>query len=121
MAFVGIGAAMVPASMFPFAAKLSPHHKTGLYMGTIVASGTFGVIFGRVSKGIQTAAVGWKYSFRLVALVLRILTVVGFLILVSNNDLQPDNCQKLPQVFANSMRLFFVQPLVFTMLRLSFL
>jgi YNFM family putative membrane transporter len=107
MAFVGIGAAMVPASMFPYIAKISPHHKAGLYMGTIVASGTLGVIFGRVSMGLQTAAFGWKYSFRSVALVLLVLAVVGFLVLVRNNDLRPDNRQTLPQLFTNSLRLLF--------------
>ncbi len=107
MAFVGIGAAMVPASMFPYMAKISPHHKTGLYMGIIVASGTLGVIFGRVSMGIQTAAVGWKYSFRSVALVLLVFAVVSFLVLVRNNDLKPDNRQKYLQLLASSIRLLF--------------
>ena len=93
--------------MFPYIAKISPQHKTGVNMGTIVASGTLGVIFGRVSMGIQTAAVGWQYSFRSVALVLLVLSVVSFLVLVRKNDLKPDNRQKLPQLFANSLRLLF--------------
>jgi len=107
MAIVGIGAAMVPASMFPYIAKISPPDKTGVYMGTIVASGTLGVIFGRVSMGIQTAAIGWKYSFRTVAIILFVLAVVSFFTLVRNNVLKPDNRQKLPQLFANSIRLLF--------------
>ncbi len=119
MAFVGIGAAMVPASMFPYIAKISPQHKTGLYMGTIVASGTLGVIFGRVSMGLQTAAVGWQYSFRSVALVLLVLAVVGFLVLVRNNDLKPDNRQKLSQLFANSIRLL-CKPRVLALLLTGF-
>ena len=107
MAFVGIGAAMVPASMFPYIAKISPHHKTGLNMGIIIASGTLGVIFGRVSMGIQTALIGWQYSFRFVALVLFVLATVSFFVLVRNNDLEPDPRQKLSQLFANSIRLLF--------------
>ena len=98
---------MVPASMFPYIAKISPPDKTGVYMGTIVASGTLGVIFGRVSMGIQTAAIGWKYSFRTVAIILFVLAVVSFFTLVRNNVLKPDNRQKLPQLFANSIRLLF--------------
>jgi len=119
MAFVGIGAAMVPASMFPFIAKISPLNNTGVYMGTIVASGTLGVIFGRVSMGIQTAAIGWEYSFRSVAIVLLVLAVVSFLVLVRNNDLKPDNREKLPQLFANSTRLLF-DPRVLALLLTGF-
>jgi YNFM family putative membrane transporter len=39
MAFMGISAAIVPASMFPHIAKTAPDHKIGVYMGSIVASG----------------------------------------------------------------------------------
>ena len=49
MALMGICAALIPASMFPHIAKTSPKNKIGLYMGSIVAFGTLGVIFGRVS------------------------------------------------------------------------
>ena len=59
MAFMGISAAIVPASMFPHIAKTAPDHKIGVYMGSIVASGTLGVIIGRVLMGIMTAMVGW--------------------------------------------------------------
>ncbi len=119
MVFVGIGAAMVPASMFPYIAKISPHNRTGLYMGTIVASGTLGVIFGRVSMGIQTAAMGWKYSFRSIALVLLVLAVVSFLLLVRNKDLEPDTHKKFPQLFTNSIRLL-VEPKVLALLLTGF-
>ena len=88
-------------------------------MGTIVASGTLGVIFGRVSMGIQTAAIGWEYSFRSVAIVLLVLAVVSFLVLVRNNDLKPDNREKLPQLFANSTRLLF-DPRVLALLLTGF-
>mgnify|MGYP001812377402 CR=1 FL=1 len=86
MAIVGIGAAMVPASMFPFIAKISPPDKTGVYMGTIVASGTLGVIFGRVSMGLLTSSVGWQFSFRIVSIVLFFLSVLTFLSLVEKHD-----------------------------------
>jgi len=52
MALMGICAASIPASMFPHIAKTSPQNKIGIYVGSIVAAGTLGVIFGRVSMGI---------------------------------------------------------------------
>ena len=64
MALAGFCAAAIPASMFPHIVKTSPENKTGTYMGSIVASGTLGVIFGRVAMGLLTAAVGWRVSFR---------------------------------------------------------
>ena len=61
MALIGIFAALIPASMFPHIAKTSPKNKIGIYMGTIVASGTLGVIFGRVSMGVLTSIIGWQF------------------------------------------------------------
>jgi MFS family permease len=55
-------------AMFPYIAKTSPKTKTGLYMGSIVASGTLGAIFGRVFMGLLTSIAGWHISFRIVAL-----------------------------------------------------
>ena len=70
MALIGIFAALIPASMFPHIAKTSPKNKIGIYMGSIVASGTLGVIFGRVSMGLLTSIIGWQFSFRIVSFVL---------------------------------------------------
>ena len=64
MALVGTGASIIPASMFPYVAKTSPQNKIGLYMGSIVASGTLGVIFGRVLMGVLTSFFGWQFSFK---------------------------------------------------------
>ena len=76
MALMGIGAALIPASMFPHIAKTSPKNKIGIYMGAIVASGTLGVIFGRVSMGILTSIIGWKFSFRFVSFALFFLSLL---------------------------------------------
>ena len=119
MAFMGVGAAIVPASMFPYIAKISPQAKTGMYMGSIVASGTLGVIFGRVSMGIITAAIGWQYSFRIVAIVLLLLALLSFLFLVRKNDLKPDNQQDLRMLYANSVRLL-LDPKVLALLLAGF-
>ena len=73
MALIGTSATLIPASMFPYIVKTSPKDKIGMYMGSIVASGTLGVIFGRVSMGVMTSLVGWQWSFRAVSFVLLIL------------------------------------------------
>jgi len=107
MALTGFCAAMIPASMFPHIAKTSPKNKKGAYVGTIVASGTLGVIFGRVLMGLMTARIGWQFSFRVVAGVLFVLSALTFLSLVEKQDENSTNHQKLSRLYANSIRLFF--------------
>jgi YNFM family putative membrane transporter len=119
MALAGFCAASIPASMFPHIVKTSPENKTGTYMGSIVASGTLGVIFGRVAMGILTAAVGWRFSFRIVSFVLFILAALTFLSLVENHDEKPTNHEKLPRLYANSIRLLF-SPKIFSLLLAGF-
>lgn len=106
MALVGIFAALIPASMFPHIAKISPKNKIGIYMGSIVASGTLGVIFGRVSMGLLTSILGWQFSFKIVSFVLLFLSAVTFLSLVEKQNEKAENHQKLSRLYANSMRLF---------------
>lgn len=105
MALMGISAAIVPASMFPHVAKTAPANKIGVYMGSIVASGTLGVILGRVSMGIMTAIVGWQVSFRIVSTALVFLAAVTYPYLVERNDRTVKNTQKLSRLYLNSLRL----------------
>ena len=119
MALMGIGAALIPAAMFPHVAKTSPKNKIGTYMGAIVASGTLGVIFGRVSMGLLTEAIGWQFSFRIVSFVLIILTALTFLTLVEKNDSTSNNDQKLTMLYANSIRLLF-NPKILSLLLAGF-
>ncbi|MCI5209670.1 MAG: MFS transporter [Candidatus Electrothrix sp. ATG2] len=88
MALMGFCAALIPASMFPHVARISPQNKIGVYVGLIVASGTLGVIFGRASMGLLTEALGWKISFRIFSVVLLILSAVTQRILVEKNNAQ---------------------------------
>jgi YNFM family putative membrane transporter len=119
MALMGICAALIPASMFPYVAKTSPKNKTGIYMGSIVASGTLGVIFGRVSMGLLTSIIGWQFSFRIVSFVIFILSALTFLSLVEKHDEKSKNHQKLTRLYANSIRLFF-NPKILSLLLVGF-
>jgi YNFM family putative membrane transporter len=119
MALVGFCAASIPASMFPHIVKTSPENKTGIYMGSIVASGTLGVIFGRVSMGILTSFIGWQSSFRIVSFVLFILAGLTFFSLVENHGEKPENHQKLTRLYGNSIRLFF-NPKILSLLLAGF-
>jgi YNFM family putative membrane transporter len=112
MALMGIFAALIPASMFPYIAKTSPKTKTGLYMGSIVASGTLGVIFGRAFMGLLTSIVGWQISFRIVALVLILLSALTFLSLVERHAPGSNNHQKLTRLYLNSIQLFSIPKIV---------
>lgn len=119
MALMGIGAALIPASMFPHIAKTSPKNKIGIYMGSIVASGTLGVIFGRVSMGLLTSIIGWQFSFRVVSFVLFFLSALTYLSLVEMHDEKSKNHQKLTRLYANSIRLFF-NPKILSLLLAGF-
>ena len=105
--------------MFPHIAKTSPKNKIGIYMGSIVASGTLGVIFGRVSMGLLTSIIGWQFSFRIVSFVLFFLSVLTFLSLVEKHDEKSKNHQKLTRLYANSMRLLF-NPKILSLLLAGF-
>ncbi|WP_339135791.1 MAG: MFS transporter [Candidatus Electrothrix sp. GW3-4] len=105
MALMGICAALIPASMFPHVARISPRNKIGVYVGLIVASGTLGVIFGRVFMGILTEAVGWQISFRIVSAVLLFLSAVTQLLLVEKKNTQTGNNTRLSELYKNAMRL----------------
>jgi YNFM family putative membrane transporter len=119
MALIGICAALIPASMFPHIAKTSPQNKIGIYMGSIVASGTLGVIFGRVTMGLLTSIIGWQFSFRVVSFVLFFLTALTFLSLVEKDDSTSKNHQKLTKLYANSIRLLF-NPKILSLLLAGF-
>jgi YNFM family putative membrane transporter len=112
MALMGICAALIPASMFPHIAKTSPKNKIGIYMGSVVAAGTLGVIFGRVSMGLLTSIIGWQFSFRIVSVVLFFISALTFLSLVEKHDEKSKNQQKLTSLYANSIRLFFNQKIL---------
>ncbi len=86
MSLTGFFAAFVPASMFPYVAAIAPSEKVGLYMGSIVASGTFGVIFGRVAMGLLTTLFGWELSFKIFAFLVFILWLLALFVLGRNSD-----------------------------------
>jgi MFS transporter, YNFM family, putative membrane transport protein len=119
MALMGICAALIPASMFPHIAKTSPKNKIGIYVGSIIAAGTLGVIFGRVSMGLLTSIIGWQFSFRIVSFVLFFLSALTFLSLVEKDDEKSKNHQKLTRLYVNSIRLFF-NPKILSLLLAGF-
>jgi YNFM family putative membrane transporter len=106
MALVGMAAALIPASMFPYIAKTAPQNNIGVYMGSIVASGTLGVIFGRVSMGLLTYLIGWQYSFRVFSFILLLLSVLTFFTLIEGHDKPTGEKIKLSKLYANSFKLF---------------
>ena len=69
MGALGVGAALVPASIFPYVARVSSDKRRGVYVGAIVASATLGIIVGRVCLGVATDWLGWRGAYRLFALV----------------------------------------------------
>ena len=76
-------------------------------MGSIIAAGTLGVIFGRAIMGLLTSMMGWQFSFRIVAFVLFILSALTFFLLVEIHDGKSINNEHIARLYASSMRLFF--------------
>jgi len=72
---MGFCAALIPASMFPYMSRIAPDKKKGLYVGSIVAAGTLGVIFGRVLSGIFTSLIDWQGAYRLIAMLVFICSI----------------------------------------------
>lgn len=104
LAIMGFCAALVPASMFPYMVRIAPKNEIGLYVGSIVASATLGVIFGRVSMGILTSVFGWKMSFRIFAVIIFIflLQTVFFLVLNNSQKEKTVNTKSLFQSYKTS-------------------
>jgi len=119
MGLMGICATSIPASMFPHVAIISPENKMGVYVGSIVAAGPLGVIFGRVSMGLLTSAMGWQFSFRIVSVVLFFLLVISCFSLVEKRSKKSGNHQKLSRLYANSVRLMF-KPKILSLLLVGF-
>ena len=84
LALVGFFAALVPASMFTYMATIAPKDKIGLYVGSIVASATLGVIFGRVFMGILTSILGWVAAFRVFAAIIFAFLLPTYFFLAGN-------------------------------------
>jgi YNFM family putative membrane transporter len=105
MGLIGFCAALIPAAMFPYVATSAPQNKVGLYVGSIVASATLGVILGRVSMGILTSVAGWRFSFRIFTIVMILFLFVTFLSLVKNQNKKPNNTFPLFAMYKNSIRI----------------
>lgn len=119
MALIGFFAALIPASMFPHMAKTAPKNKMGVYMGSIVASGTLGVIFGRVIMGLLTSHFGWAFSFRIVSCIFLIFSGLTYLSLVRNNNAISNTSTTLKELYEKSIHLLF-NPKILSLLLAGF-
>jgi YNFM family putative membrane transporter len=103
MGLIGFCAALIPAAMFPYVTTTAPQSKVGLYVGSIVASATLGVIFGRVSMGVLTSVAGWRFSFRIFTIVMILFLFVTFFSLVKNQNKKPKKTVPLIAMYKNSI------------------
>lgn len=74
---MGMAAATVPASMFPYVSRLASPRRSGVYVGAIVASATLGIVVGRVALGASADMVGWRVSYRLFSLIFAVLAITS--------------------------------------------
>lgn len=103
MALTGIFAATIPAAMFPHIAALSPKNKEAVYIGSLVAAGPMGIIFGRVVMGLMTAVIGWQLSFRIYAAALLFLAGVAWFVFAHNQKHSPGPARNIFRMYADSM------------------
>ncbi|MCG8552057.1 MAG: MFS transporter [Desulfobacterales bacterium] len=67
---MGMCAALIPASLFPYMATLAPAKDKGTYVGAIVAAATLGVIWGRFLSGVLTSFMGFRAAYQVIAFLL---------------------------------------------------
>jgi YNFM family putative membrane transporter len=107
MAMIGICSAIIAASMFTYVSKTAPKDKIGVYVGSIVASGTLGVIFGRVIMGLMTAGIGWHFAFMAMALVLFALAGLSYFSLAQKKEEKVNNHKSLFILYKNTIGLIW--------------
>ncbi|SCX89936.1 MFS transporter [Desulfoluna spongiiphila] len=105
MGLIGFSAALVPASMIPHMTLLAPPKKLGLYVGAVVASGTLGIVFGRVAVGLLTAHLGWRVAFRIVAVLLMVLWAAAYAWLMETTPRRQPAPRKLSELYLGAIRL----------------
>ncbi len=76
MGVMGVAAAVVPASMFPYVARLSSSSRSGVQLGAVVAAATLGIVVGRVALGAFSGFMGWEGAYRLFAFVFVFLAII---------------------------------------------
>jgi len=74
---VGLAAATVPASMFPYVSRLASPRESGVYIGAVVASSTLGIVAGRAALGAFTGFIGWRGAYGLFSLIFALLAVLS--------------------------------------------
>lgn len=72
---MGVAAAVVPASMFPYVSRTAPRQKAGVHIGAVVASATLGIVVGRAALGVSAELAGWRDSYRFFALGFALLSL----------------------------------------------
>lgn len=104
---MGICAALVPASMFPYVSLTAPKKNKGVYVGSIVAAGTLGVIWGRVTAGILTSWMGWKGAYQMIALLAFICAAAAQITLTGFTVKRPYGTPRMAMIYKNAYQLVF--------------
>jgi YNFM family putative membrane transporter len=116
MALMGMFAALIPVAMFPHIAVIAPGDRIGIYMGSIVASGTLGVIFGRTFMGVATSVMGWQTSFKMMSIIIFSFTALSFISLVEKSGVRLERSLSVLELYANSLRLLIKPEALFLLL-----
>ena len=99
MAVIGICASAVAASMFPYIVKIAPEEKQGIYLGSIVAASTTGIVVGRLSVGIMASSWGLANAFKIIAMTICIFSLLTTIVL---NGKKINNVPKAGEKYSKS-------------------
>ena len=99
MAVIGICASAVAASMFPYMVQIAPEEKKSIYLGSIVAASTTGMVIGRFSVGIMTSSWGLANTFKIIAMTICIFSLLTTIVL---NGKKINNAPKAGEKYSKS-------------------
>lgn len=120
MGLMGVGAAAVPASMFPYVARTAPPRTAGIHIGAVVASATLGIVVGRAVLGASTDLVGWRGSYRLLSLVFILFSLGALYVLKESNRPVSRSTPDVRGLYAAMLRIL-VAPATASLLLTGFL
>jgi YNFM family putative membrane transporter len=99
MAVIGICASAVAASMMPYMVLIAPEEKQGIYLGSIIAASTTGVVIGRFSVGIMTSSWGLTNTFKIIAMTICLFSLLTTIVL---NGKKINNAPKAGEKYSKS-------------------
>jgi len=120
MAVIGICASAVAASMFPYMVQIAPEEKQSIYLGSIVAASTTGMVIGRFLVGIMTSSWGLTNTFKIIAMAICIFSLLTTIVLNGKKiNNAPQAGEKYSKSYLKALKLM-ISPELLPLLMIGF-